>query len=62
MRKYILIGSVMIIFAFFVQFEPLCNEPPDPRVEMQRKSIPTVAGVACLEVNASTKSTQTVCT
>ncbi|WP_215115195.1 hypothetical protein [Exiguobacterium sp. s80] len=47
MRKYLLIGSVMIIFAFFVQFEPLCNEPPDPRVEIKGQSILTVQGTFC---------------
>lgn len=47
MRKFLLIGSVIIIIAFFVQFEPFRDEPPDPRVEIQGKSIPTVQGTFC---------------
>lgn len=47
MRKYLLIGSVILIIALFVQFEPFRDEPPDPRVEVQGKSIPTVQGTFC---------------
>ncbi|WP_131972953.1 hypothetical protein [Exiguobacterium sp. B203-G5 25_7] len=47
MRKFLLIGSVIIIIALFVQFEPFRDEPPDPRVEIQGKSIPTVQGTFC---------------
>lgn len=47
MRKSLLIGSMIIIIAFFVQFEPFRDVPPDPHVEIQGKSIPTVQGTFC---------------
>ncbi|AFS70342.1 hypothetical protein [Exiguobacterium antarcticum] len=47
MRKFLLIGFVIIIIAFFVEFEPFRDEPPDPRVEIQGKSVPTVQGTFC---------------
>ena len=47
MRRFLLIGSVIIIIAFFVQFEPFRDEPPDPRVEIKGQSIPTVQGTFC---------------
>jgi len=42
-----LIGSLLVVIAFFIYFEPLQIEPYDSSFEVNGKTIPTVQGSYC---------------